>query len=61
MNSMPCIAKITSYISLSSYVETYVPVLNEAKGMHALKITASGVLFIRWHFLIERNRMTLHI
>jgi len=25
------------------------------------KITVSDVLFMKWHFLIEKNRMTLHI
>jgi len=44
-----------------NYVEVYVPVLNGAKVMHVLKITASDVFLIGLHFLIDKNCMTLHI
>ena len=35
--------------------------IERTKGMHALKITASDVLLIGLHFLIDKNRMTFHI
>ena len=33
----------------------------QAKGICALKTTASDVLLIELHFLIDKNRMTVHV
>ncbi len=48
--------KRSSYTSLRPNLEVYVPVLNRAKEMCALKTPASDVLLIGSYFLSDKNQ-----
>jgi hypothetical protein len=49
--------KRTSCPWLRSYLKTYAPLLNKAKGMHALKTIASDVLPLGSHLLMQAVKL----